>query len=85
MLEGKIERTAILILKQGIYGKRITIADDVIIETASIVPDGVAIGRSSTVRASSVVVKDVPPYTIVAGALVKPISKRVNKKGLKLC
>ena len=79
------ERTDIPILEQGIYGKGISIGDDVIIETSSIVLDVVAIGRGAIVRAGSVVVKDVPPYTIVAGVPAKAISKRVNKKGLKSC
>lgn len=79
------ERTDIPILEQGMYGKGISIGDDVIIETSSIVLDGVTIGRGAIIRAGSVIAKDVPPYTIVAGVPAKAISKRVIKKGLESC
>jgi acetyltransferase-like isoleucine patch superfamily enzyme len=45
----------------------VVIEDDVWIGCLSIVLPGVTIGRSAIVGAGSVVTKDVPPYTIVAG------------------
>ena len=39
---------------------------------------GVTIGRESIVAAGSVVTRDVPPYTIVAGAPARPIMRRMH-------
>ena len=43
------------------------IEDDVFVATGSTVNKGVRIGRGSVVAAGSVVTKNVPPYTVVAG------------------
>ncbi|KAG0242659.1 hypothetical protein BGW41_003762 [Actinomortierella wolfii] len=45
----------------------IKIGDDVWIGGGSVICPGVSIGNGSTVGAGSVVTKDVPPYTVVAG------------------
>lgn len=45
----------------------ITIGDDVWIGCMSIILKGVTIGQGAVIGAGSVVTKDVPPYTIVAG------------------
>lgn len=45
----------------------LTIEDDVYIATGSTVYKGVTIGRAAVVAAGSVVTKNVPPYTVVAG------------------
>ena len=47
--------------------KPVRIEDDVFIGARSIILKGVTIGRSAVVGAGSVVTKDVPPRTIVAG------------------
>jgi len=47
--------------------KSIKIKDDVLIGAKSIILKGVTIGEGAIVGAGSVVTKDVPPYTIVAG------------------
>jgi acetyltransferase-like isoleucine patch superfamily enzyme len=45
----------------------LTIEDDVFIATGSTISKGVTIGRSAIVSAGSVVTRNVPPYTVVAG------------------
>ena len=47
--------------------KQIIIGNDVLIGTLAIILRGVTIGDSAIIGAGSVVTKDVPPYTIVAG------------------
>lgn len=61
------ERTDIPIWQQGLYGKGITIGDDVLIGAGARILDGVTIGRGAIVGSGSVVTSDVLPYTIVAG------------------
>lgn len=53
--------------------KPIVIADDVLIGCNSIILSGVLIGKGAIVGAGSVVTRDVPPYTIVAGNPAKVI------------
>ena len=53
--------------------KRIIIGNDVLIGTMAIILRGVTIGDSAIIGAGSVVTKDVPPYTIVAGNPAKII------------
>ena len=57
---------------QGIeYAKPITIEDDVWIGAGVQVCPGVRIGRGAVVAAGSIVTKDVPPLTMVAGVPAK--------------
>jgi acetyltransferase-like isoleucine patch superfamily enzyme len=58
---------------QGITAQGITVEDDVWIGSGAIVTDGVTIGAGAVVAAGSVVTKDVPPRTLVAGSPAKPI------------
>lgn len=51
----------------GLDEKSVKIEDDVLIGAMALVLRGVTIGEGSVVGAGSVVTKDVPPYTIVAG------------------
>ena len=51
----------------------IEIGDDVFIGARAIVLKGVKIGAGAVLGAGSVVVKDVPPYAIVAGNPAKPV------------
>jgi len=54
----------------------ITIDDDVWIGRGSVVLKGVHIGTGAIVAANSVVTRDVPPFTVVAGAPAKVIKQR---------
>ena len=71
------ERTDIPMMLQG-DGKQgdIVIEDDVWIGAGSIILTGITIGKGSIIGAGSVVTKNVPPYTIVAGNPAKVIKKR---------
>lgn len=51
----------------------IKIGDDVWVSCMSIILNGVTIGQGAVIGAGSVVTKDVPPYTIVAGNPAKII------------
>lgn len=54
---------------------KITVEDEVWIGANSVITAGVTIGKHSVVAGGSVVTKDVPPYTIVAGNPAKVIKK----------
>jgi len=56
--------------------RQVVIGDDVWLGTRSIILPGVRIGNGSIVGASSVVTKDVKPYSIVGGVPAKLIKKR---------
>jgi maltose O-acetyltransferase len=55
---------------------KIVIEDDVWVATHSIILPGVRVGRGAVIAAGSLVTKDVPAYTVVAGNPAKPIRKR---------
>lgn len=57
----------------------VVIADDVLIGANAVVLEGVKVGKGSVIAAGSVVVKDVEPYTVVAGVPAKVI-KKVDEK-----
>ena len=56
----------------------ITIGDNVWIGARSIITPGVTIGEGSIVSAASVVLSDVPPYTVVAGYPARKIASLRN-------
>jgi acetyltransferase-like isoleucine patch superfamily enzyme len=53
----------------------IIIEDDAWLATRCMILKGVTIGKGAVVAAGSVVTKDVPPYTMVAGIPAKPVKK----------
>ncbi len=72
----KYDDPSIPIQKQGHIFERVVIEDDVWIGAGAIILPGVKIGRGSVIAAGSVVTKDVPPYTIVAGVPARKIKDR---------
>lgn len=58
----------------------IIVEDDVWIGSRVIVLSGVRIGRGSVIASGSIVTKDVPPYTIVAGVPAKVVKERFTKE-----
>ena len=67
-----------LIMKtQGVTKKFIIIEDDCWIAANSIILAGVTIGKGSVIAAGSVVTKDVPPYSVVAGVPAEIIKRRL--------
>lgn len=56
---------------QGITAEGIVIEDDVWIGAGAIITDGVRLGKGCVVAAGSVVTKDAPPHTVVAGVPAK--------------
>jgi acetyltransferase-like isoleucine patch superfamily enzyme len=56
----------------------VNIGNDVWIATGAVILSGVNVGDGAVIAAYSVVTKDVPPYTIVAGNPAKEIRKRFD-------
>lgn len=67
------------IMKQGNYGEKIIIEDDVWIGTNAVILPGVKLGKGSIIGANAVVTKDVKPYSIVGGIPAKHIKYRFKK------
>lgn len=66
-----------LIGEQGPSDKLgVTIGDDVWIGANAVVLPGVVVGRGAVVAAGSIVTRDVPEYTIVAGSPARPVGER---------
>ena len=57
----------------GVCGGKVIIQDHVWIAPRSIILPGVTIGEGSVVATGSIVTKNVPPMTLVAGVPAKPI------------
>lgn len=66
----------VLIKEQGVIRQFVKIEDDCWIAANSIILAGVTIGQGSVVAAGSVVTRDVPPYSVVAGIPAKIIQSR---------
>lgn len=58
-----------------VNSKPITIGDDTWIGTEALILKGVTIGKGAIVGAHSVVTKDVPPFTVVAGNPAKVVKE----------
>lgn len=72
----KFDEVEIAIKQQDYYGAPIEIQTDCWIGRGCIVLPGVIIGKGSVIGANSVVTKDIPPYSIAAGAPARVIKKR---------
>jgi len=68
--------TDIPMIEQGVTRSFVKIEDDCWIAANSVILAGVTVGKGSVVAAGSVVTKDVPPYSIVAGNPAKIIKSR---------
>jgi acetyltransferase-like isoleucine patch superfamily enzyme len=68
--------TSIPMIEQGVKRSFVKIEDDCWIAANAVILAGVTIGRGAVVAAGSVVTKDVPPYSIVAGNPAKVIKSR---------
>lgn len=64
--------------RSATYGRRIVIEDKMWIGIGATILPGVRLGRGCIVGAGSVVTKDVPPMTIVAGNPAKTIKKIIH-------
>ncbi|GLI84343.1 2,3,4,5-tetrahydropyridine-2,6-dicarboxylate N-acetyltransferase [Rossellomorea marisflavi] len=53
--------------------KPVVIEDDVVIGANAVVLEGVTVGKGAVVAAGAIVVKDVEPYTVVAGSPAKKL------------
>ena len=62
---------------------KIVIENDVWIGYGAILVSGVRIGHGAIVAAGSVVLKDVAPYSIVAGNPARDVSQRINEEQIK--
>ena len=70
-------RTDITLKDQGVKKEFVKIEDDCWIAANSIILAGVTIGKGSVVAAGSIVTRDVPPYSVVAGVPAKIIKQRM--------
>lgn len=62
--------------KEDFYDQDVTIEEDVWIGANVTILKGVTVGRSSIIAAGSLVIKDVPPYSIVGGVPAKVIKMK---------
>ncbi|HSI78259.1 MAG TPA: acyltransferase [Lunatimonas sp.] len=67
------------IIEQGVNRSFVIIEDDCWIASHSVILAGVRIGRGSVIGAGSIVTKDVPPFSIVAGNPARVIKSRKNQ------
>jgi acetyltransferase-like isoleucine patch superfamily enzyme len=63
-------------IEQGVNRSVVIIEDDCWIASHSVILAGVKIGRGSVVGAGSIVTKDVPPFSVVAGNPARVIKSR---------
>lgn len=71
-------------LSHDIYSKgSIKIEDDVWVGANSVILSGITIGRGSVIGAGSIVTKDVPRYSVVAGNPARVIKSRFHPKVIR--
>lgn len=62
----------------------VIIEDDVWLGTGCIILKGVTLGQGSVVAAGALVIKDVPPYSIVGGVPAKVIKMRFSEEEIEI-
>lgn len=67
----------------SVESKKTIIGSDVWIGVGAIIRAGVRVGDGAVIGAGSVVTKDVPPYSIFAGAPAKEIRKRFDEETIE--
>lgn len=77
----RFERADLPIKEQGVTRRGIVVEDDCWLGSGSIILDGVTIGRGSVVAAGSVVTRDVPPMSVIAGMPAEVIRRRGEAEG----
>lgn len=65
-----------LIRDQGVKRQGIRIEDDCWIGSGTVVLDGVCIGKGSVIGAGSVLVEDIPPFSVAVGSPARVIKER---------
>ena len=70
--------------KEDFYDQDVTIEEDVWIGANVTILKGVTVGRSSIVAGGALVIKDVPPYSIVAGVPAKVIKMKYSQEDIKI-
>lgn len=68
--------------KQPVKKSTITIEDEVWIGANSVIVAGVTVGKHSVIAAGSIVTKDIPSYSVVAGNPAKVIKQYNPKTGI---
>ena len=62
------------------YARPVTIGNDVWLGANVVVTGGVTIGDGCVIGAESVVTRDIPPFSLAAGALVGVIRRLITEK-----
>lgn len=72
------ENTKVPMIEQGVKRSFVKIEDDCWIAANAVILAGVTIGKGTVVAAGSVVTRDVPPFSVVAGNPAKIIKSRIG-------
>lgn len=75
-VDHEFESTEKTIPEQGLRVQPVVIGNDVWVGAGTVILRGVRIGDGAVVAANSVVTRDVPPYTVVAGSPAKVVGRR---------
>ncbi|MHA4895110.1 acyltransferase [Pedobacter sp. PWIIR3] len=81
-LNHEYQDSTLSISKQPVTTKQISIEDDCWIAANSVITAGVTIGKHSVVAGGSVVTKNVPPFSVVAGNPAKVIKQYNPHSGI---